>query len=117
MQAQHRKYYSAAGNRKISARQTEKFGGKNIAQPKKPQHFCCGFGISFTRREWRNQQGRYAPRKSASPDVLRRAYLPQCLTRVSPIAEGVGETAMPASRSAFILSSAEPEFPETIAPA
>lgn len=57
MQAQNRKYYSAAGNRKISARQTEKFGGKNIAQPKKPQHFCCGFGISFTRREWRNQQG------------------------------------------------------------
>ena len=37
--------------------------------------------------------------------------------RVSPIAEGVGDTAMPASSRALILSSAEPEFPETIAPA
>ena len=44
-------------------------------------------------------------------------YLPQCFMRVSPIAEGVGDTAMPASSRALILSSAEPEFPETIAPA
>lgn len=44
-------------------------------------------------------------------------YLPQCFMRVSPIAEGVGDTAMPASSKALILSSAEPEFPETIAPA
>ena len=33
------------------------------------------------------------------------------------LAEGVGDTAMPASSRALILSSAEPEFPETIAPA
>ena len=45
------------------------------------------------------------------------SYLPQCFMRVSPIAEGVGDTAMPASSRALILSSAEPEFPETIAPA
>lgn len=90
---------------------------KNIVQPKKPQHFCCGFGISFTRREWRNQQGRTYHAKAPCRTCLEHAYLPQCLTSVSPIAEGVGETAMPASRSAFILSSAEPEFPETIAPA
>ncbi len=44
-------------------------------------------------------------------------YLPQCFMRVSPIAEGVGDTAIPASSRALILSSAEPEFPETIAPA
>ena len=44
-------------------------------------------------------------------------YLPQCFMRVSPIAEGVGDTAMPASSKALILSSADPEFPETIAPA
>lgn len=44
-------------------------------------------------------------------------YLPQCFMRVSPIAEGVGDTAMPASSRALILSSAEPEFPDTIAPA
>ena len=41
MQAQNRKYYSAAGNRKISARQTEKFGGKNIAQPKSRSIFAA----------------------------------------------------------------------------
>ncbi len=37
--------------------------------------------------------------------------------KIDFVAEGVGDTAMPASSRALILSSAEPEFPETIAPA